>query len=82
MSPGAADFALGVGRRCLRPPCTCDEASPRPTDGEDTQGRPLLRFRAFSASRALTGHGLVSGALTGHADTAMSPTGDGSARGR
>jgi hypothetical protein len=43
MGPGAAGFALGACFRFLRPLNTCDEASPRPTEDEDTQGTPLSR---------------------------------------
>jgi len=55
--------------RFLRPPGACDEASPRPTDGEDTQATTLVRWRAFGvevcrAGMFLTCSGFL-GALTG-----------------
>jgi hypothetical protein len=46
MRPGAAGFALGAGFRFLRPLAACDQALPRPTEGEDTQRRSLVRWRA------------------------------------
>jgi hypothetical protein len=46
MRPGAAGSALGAGFRFLRPLAACDQALPRPTEGEDTQRRSLVRWRA------------------------------------
>jgi hypothetical protein len=38
---------VGGWLRFLRPLAVCDQALPRPTEGEDTQSRTLLRFRAL-----------------------------------
>jgi hypothetical protein len=60
----------------LRPLATCDEASPRPTEDEDTQ-RAFFCAGALRLLRALTGARSRSGALTGHASTFSSVTGAG-----
>ena len=54
MTPGrSVSPALGAVFRRRIPLRSCDKASPRPTDGEDTQGRSLVRFalRAFALTR-------------------------------
>jgi hypothetical protein len=59
MCPGAAGFALGVGFRFLRPLSTCDQALPRPTEGEDTQGELCCAGalpQAWPADRCLGSH--------------------------
>jgi hypothetical protein len=56
-SVGFSGWLLCVGG----PLDTCGWALPRPTEGEDTQGRTLLRFRAFLAALAgLSGAGAPS----------------------
>jgi hypothetical protein len=62
MCPGAAGFAPWLFA-FLRPLATYDEASPRPTEDEDTQGPPFCAG-ALWASWALTGGLSRSGALT------------------